>query len=275
MKIYNTMTRKKEEFVPIDENEIKMYVCGPTVYNYIHIGNARPAVVFDTMRRYMEYKGKNVKFVQNFTDVDDKIINKSLEEGVSAREISEKYIGEYFRDAEALNLKKATVHPKVTENMDEIIAFVKALVEKGYAYEADGDVYYRTRRFGGYGRLSGQNIEDLEAGARISVGEKKRIRRILLSGRREKSTENLPGRVHGGSEDRAGISNVLRCPINIWGKPSIFTAGDRIWRFLTMKTKSLRPKRIPERNFPITGCTMHISRSTTRKCRNRRVIFSP
>lgn len=173
MKIYNTMTRKKEEFVPIDENEIKMYVCGPTVYNYIHIGNARPAVVFDTMRRYMEYKGKNVKFVQNFTDVDDKIINKSLEEGVSAREISEKYIGEYFRDAEALNLKKATVHPKVTENMDEIIAFVKALVEKGYAYEADGDVYYRTRRFGGYGRLSGQNIEDLEAGARISVGEKK------------------------------------------------------------------------------------------------------
>ncbi len=173
MKIYNTMTRKKEEFVPIDENEIKMYVCGPTVYNYIHIGNARPAVVFDTMRRYMEYKGKNVKFVQNFTDVDDKIINKSLDEGVSAREISEKYIGEYFRDAEALNLKKATVHPKVTENMDEIIAFVKALVEKGYAYEADGDVYYRTRRFGGYGRLSGQNIEDLEAGARISVGEKK------------------------------------------------------------------------------------------------------
>ena len=173
MKIYNTMTRRKEEFVPIDENEIKMYVCGPTVYNYIHIGNARPAVVFDTMRRYMEYKGKNVKFVQNFTDVDDKIINKALDEGVSAREISEKYIGEYFRDAEALNLKKATVHPKVTENMDEIIAFVKALVEKGYAYEADGDVYYRTRRFGGYGRLSGQNIEDLEAGARISVGEKK------------------------------------------------------------------------------------------------------
>ena len=173
MKIYNTMTRKKEEFVPIDENEIKMYVCGPTVYNYIHIGNARPAVVFDTMRRYMEYKGKNVKFVQNFTDVDDKILNKALAEGVSAREISEKYIGEYFRDAEALNLKKATVHPKVTENMDEIIAFVKALVEKGYAYEADGDVYYRTRRFGGYGRLSGQNIEDLEAGARISVGEKK------------------------------------------------------------------------------------------------------
>ena len=173
MKIYNTMTRKKEEFVPVDENEIKMYVCGPTVYNYIHIGNARPAVVFDTMRRYLEYKGKNVRFIQNFTDVDDKIINKSIEEGISAGEVSEKYIEEYFKDAEALNLKKATVHPRVTENMKEIIDFVKTLVEKGYAYESEGDVYYRTRRFKGYGKLSGQNIEDLEAGARISVGEKK------------------------------------------------------------------------------------------------------
>ncbi len=173
MKIYNTMTRKKEEFVPVDKNEIKMYVCGPTVYNYIHIGNARPAVVFDTMRRYLEYKGENVRFIQNFTDVDDKIINKSLEEGISAGEVSEKYIAEYFKDAEALNLQKATVHPKVTENMEEIIAFVKALVDKGYAYESEGDVYYRTRKFEGYGKLSGQNIEDLEAGARISVGEKK------------------------------------------------------------------------------------------------------
>ena len=173
MKIYNTMTRKKEEFVPVDENEIKMYVCGPTVYNYIHIGNARPAVVFDTMRRYLEYQGKNVRFIQNFTDVDDKIINKSIEEGISAGEVSEKYIEEYFKDAEALNLKKATVHPRVTENMKEIIDFVKILVEKGYAYESEGDVYYRTRRFEGYGKLSGQNIEDLEAGARISVGEKK------------------------------------------------------------------------------------------------------
>ena len=167
------MTRKKEDFVPIDENEIKMYVCGPTVYNYIHIGNARPAVVFDTLRRYFEYRGRKVKFVQNFTDVDDKIINKSIEEGVSAGEISEKYIEEYFKDAEALNLKKATVHPRVTENIKEIIDFVKTLVDKGYAYESDGDVYYRTRMFNGYGKLSGQNIEDLEAGARISVGEKK------------------------------------------------------------------------------------------------------
>lgn len=174
MKIYNTMTRKKEDFVPIDESEIKMYVCGPTVYNYIHIGNARPAVVFDTLRRYFEYKGKEVKYIQNFTDVDDKIINKSLEEGVSAQEVSEKYIEEYFDDADALNLQRATVHPKVTENMAEIIDFVKTLVDKGYAYESEGDVYYSTRKFAGYGKLSGQNIEDLEAGARVSVGEKKR-----------------------------------------------------------------------------------------------------
>lgn len=173
MKIYNTMTRKKEEFVPIDENEIKMYVCGPTVYNFIHIGNARPAVVFDTMRRYLEYRGKNVRFIQNFTDVDDKIIKRSHEEGISASEVSEKYIKEYFADADALNLMRATVHPKVTENMDEIIAFVKALVDKGFAYEVDGDVYYRTRKFEGYGKLSGQNIEDLESGARISVDERK------------------------------------------------------------------------------------------------------
>ncbi len=173
MKIYNTMTRKKEELVPIDENEIKMYVCGPTVYNFIHIGNARPAVVFDTMRRYLEYRGKKVRFIQNFTDVDDKIIKRSYEEGISASEVSEKYIKEYFADADALNLMRATVHPKVTENMDEIIAFVKALEEKGFAYAVDGDVYYRTRKFEGYGKLSGQNIEDLESGARISVDERK------------------------------------------------------------------------------------------------------
>lgn len=173
MKIYNTLTRKKEEFVPIDENEIKIYVCGPTVYNYFHIGNARPFVVFDTLRKYLEYKGKNVKFVQNFTDVDDKIINKAREEGLKAGEVSEKYIAEYYKDAAALNVSKATVHPKVTENMNEIIAFVQNLIDKGYAYEVDGDVYYSTRKFQDYGKLSKQNIEDLESGARIEIGEKK------------------------------------------------------------------------------------------------------
>lgn len=173
MKIYNTLTRKKEELIPIDENEFKIYVCGPTVYNYFHIGNARPFVVFDTLRKYLAYRGKNVKFVQNFTDVDDKIINKAREEGVTPGEISEKYIEEYYKDVKALNVEKATVHPKVTENMNEIIAFVQDLIDKGYAYEVDGDVYYSTRKFEDYGKLSKQNIEDLESGARIEVGEKK------------------------------------------------------------------------------------------------------
>ncbi|GHU48954.1 cysteine--tRNA ligase [Clostridia bacterium] len=173
MKIYNTLTRSKQEFIPIDENEIKIYVCGPTVYNYFHIGNARPFVVFDTLRKYLEYTGKKVKFIQNFTDVDDKIINKAREEGVDAGEISEKYIEEYYRDASALYIKEATIHPKVTENMYEIIGFVKSLVDKGYAYERDGDVYFSPRKFEGYGKLSRQNIEDLESGARVDVNESK------------------------------------------------------------------------------------------------------
>ena len=173
MKIYNTLTRKKEEFVPIEEGKVKMYVCGPTVYNFFHIGNARPFVVFDTMRKYLEYRGYKVKFVQNFTDVDDKIINRAREEGLTAGEVSEKYIEEYYRDAAALNVKRATVHPKVTETIDDIIQFVQDLIDKGFAYEVDGDVYYRTRKFPEYGKLSGKNIEDLISGARIAVGEKK------------------------------------------------------------------------------------------------------
>lgn len=173
MKIYNTLTRKKEEFVPQEAGKVKMYVCGPTVYNYFHIGNARPFVVFDTMRKYLEYRGYKVKFVQNFTDVDDKIINRAKEEGVSAGKISEKYIKEYYKDAAALNVKKATVHPKVTETMDDIIRFIQDLIDKGYAYEVDGDVYYRTKLFKDYGKLSGKNTDDLRLGARIAVGEKK------------------------------------------------------------------------------------------------------
>lgn len=171
MKIYNTLTRKKEEFKPIEEGKARIYVCGPTVYNYFHIGNARPFVVFDTLRKYLEYRGYKVKFVQNFTDVDDKIINKAREEGVTAPEISEKYIAEYFKDAAALNVKKADVHPKVSEHIPEIIDFVSTLIDRGYAYEVNGDVYFSTRKFKDYGKLSKQNIEDLEAGARIAVGE--------------------------------------------------------------------------------------------------------
>ena len=174
MKVYNTLTNQKEEFIPIEEGKVKIYVCGPTVYNFFHIGNARPFVVFDTLRRYLKYRGYEVKFVQNFTDVDDKIINRAREEGITAPEVSEKYIKEYFEDAGALNVIKADVHPKVSEHIPEIIEFVQTLIDKGYAYEADGDVYYSTRKFADYGKLSGQNIDDLESGARIAIGEVKK-----------------------------------------------------------------------------------------------------
>ncbi len=174
MKVYNTLSRRKEELVPIDPKELRMYVCGPTVYNYIHIGNARPFVVFDTMRKYLEYRGQKVRFVQNFTDVDDKIINRAREEGVGAMDIANKYIDEYFKDVQALNVEPATVHPRVSETMPEIIAFVQGLIDKGMAYEVDGDVYYSTRKFPRYGLLSGNFIEDLEVGARIPEGEKKK-----------------------------------------------------------------------------------------------------
>ena len=173
MKIFNTMTRRKEEFVPLDKNEVKIYACGPTVYNYIHIGNARPLCVFDVLRRYLEYRGYNVRFVQNFTDVDDKIIKRANEEGISFEEVSKKYIKEFWTDAHGLNFKDATVHPKATENIDEIINIIKTLEKKGYAYAVDGDVYYRTLKFKDYGKLSHQPIEDLQSGARIAIGEKK------------------------------------------------------------------------------------------------------
>lgn len=171
MRIFNTMSRSKEEFVPVDENEVKIYACGPTVYNYIHIGNARPLCVFDVLRRYLEYRGYNVKFVQNFTDIDDKIINRANEEGSTFEEISKKYIEEFWTDAHGLNFKDATVHPKATENIDEIINIIKSLEEKGYAYAVNGDVYFRTLKFKEYGKLSHQPIEDLVSGARIAVGD--------------------------------------------------------------------------------------------------------
>lgn len=173
MQIYNTMTRKKEELVPQVAGEVKIYACGPTVYNYIHIGNARPICAFDVLRRYLKYRGYKVTYVQNFTDVDDKIIKKANEEGVTAHEISEKYIAEYKKDAHGLNVMDADIHPKVTESMDIIIDIVKVLVEKGYAYESNGDVYFRTSKFKDYGKLSKMPIDELRAGARVDVSEHK------------------------------------------------------------------------------------------------------
>lgn len=175
MRVYNTLTRKKEELKTITPNEVKIYACGPTVYNFIHIGNARPLCVFDTFRRYLEYRGYKVNFVQNFTDIDDKIIKRANEEGTDYKTVSEKYIAEFWTDVKGMNIREATVHPKATENIDEIISIISALVEKGYAYSVEnGDVYFSPKKFKEYGKLSHQPLEDLEAGARINIGELKK-----------------------------------------------------------------------------------------------------
>lgn len=176
MKIYNTMSRRKEEFIPLEQGKVKMYVCGPTVYNFIHIGNARPMIAFDTVRRYFEYKGYDVNFVSNFTDVDDKIIKKAIEEGVTADEISKRYIAECKKDMEDMNIKPATKNPLATEEICGMIDMIRTLIEKGYAYEKNGTVYYRTRKFDGYGKLSHKNLDDLQSGGRS----------LLVSGKDEK-----------------------------------------------------------------------------------------
>lgn len=174
MKVYNTLTGKKEEFKPIDDKEVKMYVCGPTVYNYIHLGNARAAVTFDVIRRYLEYKGYRVIFVQNITDIDDKMIKNANEQGIEVNQLADKFIHEYFVDADGLGIKRATFHPKATEHISDIIEMIKILQEKGYAYAADGDVYFDTSKFKQYGKLSGQSLEELELGKRIDVDERKK-----------------------------------------------------------------------------------------------------
>jgi cysteinyl-tRNA synthetase len=171
MKLYNSMTMQKEEFVPLEDGKVKMYACGPTVYDYIHIGNARPIIVFDALRRYFEYRGYEVTFVQNFTDIDDKIIRRANELGISSRELAEKFIEEYYVDAKGLGVREATVHPRATENIQQIIDIIKTLIDKGLAYESGGDVYFRTERYDGYGKLSHQSLDDLRAGARVDVSE--------------------------------------------------------------------------------------------------------
>ena len=176
IRIYNTLSKKKEDFVPLEEGKVRMYVCGPTVYNFIHIGNARPMIVFDTVRRYLEHKGYEVNFVSNFTDVDDKIIKKAIEEGVPAEEISQRYIAECKKDMEGMNIKPATTHPLATQEIGGMIEMISELIEKGYAYEKNGTVYYRTRKFAEYGKLSHKNLDDLQGGNRS----------LLVSGEDEK-----------------------------------------------------------------------------------------
>lgn len=171
MKLYNTLTRKKEEFIPIDKNEVKIYSCGPTVYDYFHLGNARPFIIFDTLRRYLEYIGYKVKFVQNFTDIDDKMIKRANNEHITVKELADRFIGEYFTDSVPLGIKKADIHPRATENIDSIIDFIKKLEEKGYAYNACGNVYFSTKKFEGYGKLSKQSLEDLSTGASQRLSE--------------------------------------------------------------------------------------------------------
>lgn len=171
MKIFNTLTRQKDEFVPINNGEVKIYACGPTVYNYIHIGNARPLCVFDTLRRYLEWRGNKVDFVQNFTDIDDKLIKRANEENTTVPDVAERYIKEFWTDAKGLNIREATVHPRATENIEQIQNIIKTLIDKGYAYCSGGDVYYRAKKFAEYGKLSHQPLEELEAGARIDVTE--------------------------------------------------------------------------------------------------------
>lgn len=202
MKLFNTMTRSKEEFKPLEEGKVKMYVCGPTVYNYIHVGNARPFIIFDTLRRYLEYRGYDVTYVQNFTDVDDKIIKRGHEENIAPEEVAKKYIEEYFVDADGLGVKRATVHPQVTENIEEIIEFVKELEEKGYAYAVNGDVYFDTQKFNGYGKLSGIKQEELEAGSRIEVNDQKRHPMDFVLWKAKKEGE--PGWMSPWGEGRPG-----------------------------------------------------------------------
>ena len=219
MKLFNTLTRRKEEFVPLEEGKVRMYVCGPTVYNLIHIGNARPMIIFDTVRRYMEYKGYEVNFVSNFTDVDDKIIKKAIEEGVSAQEVSERYIAECRKDMDAMNVKPATTNPQATQEINGMIDMIQTLIDKGYAYPAaDGTVYFRVKKFKEYGKLSHL--------CRYPVKTRKKIRWILFSGNRKKKA-NHPGRLRGATVVRAGILNALLWRKNIWEMRSISTQAAR------------------------------------------------
>ena len=242
MKLFNTMTRQKEEFVPITPGEVKMYCCGPTVYNYIHVGNARPMILFDVLRRYLEYRGYQVTFVQNFTDVDDKIINRANEEGTTSQAISEKYIEEYFKDAHGLGVRDATIHPKATENIAQIIDLVQTLIDKGYAYAVNGDVYYRTKKFADYGKLSHQPIEDLQAGARIDVNDVKEDPLDFALWKAAKPGEPYLGLPLGPGPARLAHRVLRHVQPATWARPSTSTAAARTCSSPTTRTRSPSPR---------------------------------
>ena len=242
MKIYNTLTRQKEEFVPITAGEVKIYACGPTVYNYIHIGNARPICVFDVLRRYMEYRGLKVTYVQNFTDVDDKIIRKANEENSDYLTVSQRYIEEYKTDAEGLNVRPATIHPLATENIEEIINMVATLIDKGYAYASNnGDVYFRTNKDSSYG---------------------KRTQWISLFGKQRKKG-NRVGFPLGEMGVRDGILSALQWQSTIWEKPLTSIAEARTSFSRTMRMRLHRVNAATALRLPIIGCIMATSMSTT------------
>ena len=275
MKLYNTMTRQKEEFVPMEEGKVKMYVCGPTVYDYIHIGNARPYVVFDTVRRYLEYKGYEVTYVQNFTDVDDKIINRANKEGKTMAEISNKYIEEAFRDADGLNVKRATVHPRVTEEMDGIIAMVQTLIDKGFAYEDHGTVYYDTKKFPEYGKLSRKNLDELIA-AHLSV-----LR--LMMQRKSDRLRSVEAQKGGPSwtspfwgEGRPGWHiECLRYVQALFGDTFDIHAGGEDLIFPHHENEIAQSEAANGCTFARFGCTTALSLLIMKKCPNLWATLSP
>ena len=254
MKIFNTLTRQKEEFVPLEEGKVKMYVCGPTVYNLIHIGNARPMIIFDTVRRYLEYKGYEVNYVSNFTDVDDKIIKKAIEEGVSAEEISQRYIEECKKDMAGMNVKPATTHPQATQEIDGMISMIQTLMDKGYAYAvADGTVYFRVKKFKEYGKLSHKNLDDVHF--RYQERTRKKIRWISYSGNRRKKG-NHTGLLRGAMAVRAGTLSALLCLRNILETRLISMPVVRILFSRITRMKSHRANAAMTKFLQDTGCTM-------------------
>lgn len=258
MKVYNTLSKQKEEFVPLQEGKVSMYVCGPTVYNLIHIGNARPMIVFDTVRRYLEHKGYEVNYVSNFTDVDDKIIAKANEEGVTAKEISERYIAECKKDMAGMNVKPATTHPLATQEIDGMIDMISTLIEKGYAYNVNGTVYFRTRRFEEYGKLSHKNLDDLRSGNRslLVTGEDQKEDPLDFVLWKPKKKASRPGRLRGATDVLDGISSAPLWRKNIWAKRLIFMRVERIWYSHITRMRLHRANAATARSFPDTGCTM-------------------